>query len=128
MTVPPDEIVRVAQDGTRATNPPNDYWEDTQRAGFDIYFVFVAHSWFKLGALDNSDRNGNENPDMQTFDNLEYIINYAHSRGGRTHIWAWGDTVYDCTISLNYADNNKFFAYGRENSDDGIVWILIPLY
>jgi len=73
------------------TSRVDDYWDDTQKAGFDIYFVFVAHSWLKLGALDNSDRDGNENPDMQTFDNLEYIINYAHSRGGRTHIWAWGD-------------------------------------
>jgi len=73
------------------TSRVDDYWEDTQKAGFDIYFVFVAHSWLRLGALDNKDRGNNENPDLQTFDNLEYIINYAHSRGGRTHIWAWGD-------------------------------------
>ncbi len=37
-----------------------------------------------------NDRDLNE-PDLRLFDTLELAIKHAHERGGRTHIWAWGD-------------------------------------
>jgi len=70
-----------------------DYWEDTVDNGFCIYFVALFYSWFKKGALDIDMVNSADlaEPDLDVFDALEYVIDYAHQRGGRTHIWAWGD-------------------------------------
>lgn len=73
-----------------------DYWNDTQDNGFDIYFFAVFYSWFRMGALSIDDFASNSDPDLDQpdlalFDTLELAIKYAHERGGRTHIWAWGD-------------------------------------
>lgn len=70
-----------------------DYWNDTVDNGFEIYFVALFYSWFKQGALDRNAVNSKDlaAPDLDVFDALEYAIDYAHQRGGRTHIWAWGD-------------------------------------
>lgn len=74
----------------------DDYWNNTQENGFNIYFFAVFYSWFKMGALSIDDFSNEsdpelEQPDLALFDTLEYAITYAHQRGGRTHIWAWGD-------------------------------------
>ncbi len=73
-----------------------DYWSNTQDNGFDIYFIAVFYSWFRMGALSITDFSDNtdgdlDQPDLKLFDTLECAIRYAHERGGRTHIWAWGD-------------------------------------
>jgi hypothetical protein len=73
-----------------------DYWNNTQDNGFDIYFFAVFYSWFRMGALSIDDFSSNsdphlDQPDLALFDVLETAIKYAHERGGRTHIWAWGD-------------------------------------
>ena len=72
------------------------YWRNTQDNGFSIYFFAVFYSWFHIGALDIKDFSGSndlslDQPDLALFDTLEHAIKYAHARGGRTHIWAWGD-------------------------------------
>jgi len=74
----------------------DDYWQDTRDNGFDTYFFAVFYSWFRMGALSISDFTGGTDPDLDQpdpalFDALELAINHAHERGGRTHIWAWGD-------------------------------------
>ncbi len=70
-----------------------DYWEDAQNNGFDVVFVALFYSWFKQGALDVDDCNAAdyEAPDLEVFEALEYVIEYVHVRGGRVHIWAFGD-------------------------------------
>jgi len=73
-----------------------DYWNNTCENGFDIYFFAVFYSWFRMGALSINDFSGGadpdlDQPDLALFDTLELAIRYAHQRGGRTHIWAWGD-------------------------------------
>ena len=73
-----------------------DYWRNTRDNGFDIYFFAVFYSWFRMGALSIHDFSSRsdpdlDQPDMALFDSLELAIRYAHERGGRTHIWAWGD-------------------------------------
>jgi hypothetical protein len=73
-----------------------DYWSNTQDNGFDIYFFAVFYSWFQMGALSIDDFSGPndprlDEPDLALFDILERAIKHAHERGGRTHIWAWGD-------------------------------------
>ncbi len=74
----------------------DDYWGDTRDNGFDTYFFAVFYSWFRMGALSIGDFAGNTDPDLDApdtalFDALELAIRHAHERGGRTHIWAWGD-------------------------------------
>jgi hypothetical protein len=49
-----------------------------------------------MGALSINDFSGHsdtdlDQPDPILFEILERAIKYAHERGGRTHIWAWGD-------------------------------------
>ena len=72
------------------------YWNNTTENGFNIYFFAVFYSWFRMGALGINDFSGPDDPALDTpdpalFDTLEAAIRYAHARGGRTHIWAWGD-------------------------------------
>ncbi len=86
---------RILGDTDRANLIPA-YWEDSQENGFEIYFFAVFYSWFKMGALSIDDFDGGDDPaldepDLATFAMLEQAIRYAHDRGGRTHIWAWGD-------------------------------------
>lgn len=74
----------------------DDYWNNTLDNGFDIYFFGVLYSWFRMGALSIDDFSSAADPDLDQpdralFDTLEFAIKYAHQRGGRTHIWAWGD-------------------------------------
>jgi len=74
----------------------DDYWNTTRENGFDIYFFAVFYSWFRMGALSINDFSGGadpelDQPDLALFETLELAIRYAHERGGRTHIWAWGD-------------------------------------
>jgi hypothetical protein len=73
-----------------------DYWRDTCDNGFSVYFFAVFYSWFRMGTLSIDDFSGNadpdlDDPDLALFEVLESAITYAHERGGRTHIWAWGD-------------------------------------
>ncbi|MEA1889269.1 MAG: DUF5060 domain-containing protein [Pseudomonadota bacterium] len=73
-----------------------DYWNNTQDNGFNIYFFAVFYSWFRMGALSIDDFASDtgpdlDQPDLALFDTLELAIKHAHERGGRTHIWAWGD-------------------------------------
>ena len=73
-----------------------DYWNNTRENGFDIFFFAVFYSWFRMGALSINDFSGSadaelDQPDLALFDTLELAIKYAHERGGRIHIWAWGD-------------------------------------
>jgi len=74
----------------------DDYWNNTRDNGFNIYFFAVFYSWFRMGALSINDFSSGADPalnqpDPALFDALEAAIRYAHARGGRTHIWAWGD-------------------------------------
>jgi hypothetical protein len=73
-----------------------EYWRNTRENGFDIYFFAVFYSWFRMGALSINDFSNNadsdlDQPDLDLFQTLENAIRYAHSKGGHTHIWAWGD-------------------------------------
>lgn len=73
-----------------------DYWRDTRENGFDTYFFAVFYSWFRMGALGIDDFSSGDDTDLDTpdpalFEVLETAITHAHRRGGRTHIWAWGD-------------------------------------
>jgi len=73
-----------------------DYWSSTRENGFNLYFFAVFYSWFRMGALSINDFSGSNGPELNQpdpalFDTLELTIKYAHKRGGRTHIWAWGD-------------------------------------
>ncbi|UCF14838.1 MAG: DUF5060 domain-containing protein, partial [Phycisphaerales bacterium] len=73
-----------------------DYWNNTRENGFGIYFFAVFYSWFRMGALGINDFSGSNDPELDQpdpalFDTLELAIKHAHKRGGRTHIWAWGD-------------------------------------
>ena len=72
------------------------YWEDTRDNGFEVYFLSVFYSWFRMGALSIDDFSGGADPDLDQpdpalFDTLELAIKHVHERGGRAHIWAWGD-------------------------------------
>lgn len=84
---------RVWDDPVNRRHLIGDYWNDTVENGFQIYFVAIFYSWFKKGALDRKMVSSADlaAPDPDVFDALEYAIRYAHKRGGRTHIWAWGD-------------------------------------
>ena len=84
---------RIWDDPTNRKHLIDDYWNDTVDNGFNIYFVAMFYSWFKKGALDRNMVSSADlaAPDPDVFDALEYAITYAHQRGGRTHIWAWGD-------------------------------------
>jgi hypothetical protein len=86
---------RILGDPSRV-NLIADYWNNTQDNGFNIYFFAVFYSWFRMGALSIDDFASNsdpdlDQPDLELFDTLEHAITHAHERGGRTHIWAWGD-------------------------------------
>ncbi|NIA13801.1 MAG: DUF5060 domain-containing protein [Nitrospiraceae bacterium] len=86
---------RILGDPSRA-GLIEDYWNNTRDNGFNIYFFAVFYSWFRMGALSIDDFSsgadpGLDQPDPALFDALEHAIKYAHERGGRTHIWAWGD-------------------------------------
>ncbi len=86
---------RILGDPSRA-HLIDDYWENTRDNGFNTYFFAVFYSWFKMGALSIQDFSGGDDPALDTpdpalFDILEKAILHAHARGGRTHIWAWGD-------------------------------------
>jgi len=84
---------RVWDDPVHRQHLVESYWNDTVDNGFKVYFVAMFYSWFQQGALDTNmlDSPGVFTPDPEVFDALEYAIKYAHQRGGRTHIWAWGD-------------------------------------
>ncbi|MHC4671837.1 MAG: DUF5060 domain-containing protein [Planctomycetota bacterium] len=86
---------RILANPSRA-NLIDDYWNNTLDNGFNIYFFAVFYSWFRMGALSIDDFSSGTDPDLDQpdpalFDTLEIAIKYAHERGGRTHIWAWGD-------------------------------------
>jgi hypothetical protein len=86
---------RILGNAARA-NLVDDYWNDTLDNGFNTYFFAVFYSWFRIGALSIDDFPGPadpdlDQPDLALFDTLEFAIKYAHQRGGRAHIWAWGD-------------------------------------
>jgi hypothetical protein len=86
---------RILGDPSRA-HLIGDYWNNTRENGFNIYFFAVFYSWFRMGALGIDDFSSSadpdlDDPDLALFDTLELAIKHAHQRGGRTHIWAWGD-------------------------------------
>ncbi len=90
-----NDASRILGHPNRAHLAPK-YWENTRENGFNIYFFAVFYSWFRMGALSIDDFHsgadpGLDQPDPALFDTLEFAIRYAHERGGRTHIWAWGD-------------------------------------
>jgi len=66
------------------------YCAATKQNGFEIIFIHVNNSWFKLGKLSWNEHKS-ENPDRRTFGQLEKIITTAHRQGYRVHLWAWGD-------------------------------------
>jgi len=83
---------RIWDDPINRKHLIENYWNNTVDNGFQIYFVAIFYSWFKKGALDRNMVSSTDvtAPDPDVFDALEYAIKYAHQRGGRTHIWAWG--------------------------------------
>ncbi len=66
------------------------YFTDALKHGFEILFIHVCNSWFKLGAQAHTEHKRTD-PDPQAFALLEDIITRIHARGGRVHLWAWGD-------------------------------------
>jgi len=84
---------RIWDDPVNRRNLVADYWKNTVDNGFEIYYLAIFYSWFKKGASDVRSVGPDDmaSPDPDVFDALEYAIRYAHQRGGRTHIWAWGD-------------------------------------
>ena len=66
------------------------YLDDAGKHGFDTIFVHVNNNWFNLGTPRYTDHKS-RNPDPKTFEILEKVIATVHERGGRVHIWAWGD-------------------------------------
>ena len=77
-------------------NRVDDYFDNAAKSGFDIVFYFLTHQVYKLGAIQGFEHS-NVNPDPRTFCHLDYIIRYSHSRGGRVHLWCWGDAARDQT-------------------------------
>ena len=66
------------------------YCRNAKDNGFAIIFVSVNNQWVKKGALSWNDHDS-ENPDLETFQQLEQIILTAYKMGCRVHFWAWGD-------------------------------------
>ncbi len=66
------------------------YFADARKNGFEIIFIHVNNSWFKHGAEKYNEHKSTD-PDPVSFSILEGIITRAHAKGGRVHIWAWGD-------------------------------------
>ncbi len=88
-----NDASRIWDDPVNRKHMIANYWKNTVENGFRIYHVAIFYSWFKKGALDRRMISENDfaAPDPDVFEALEYAIQYAHQRGGRTHIWAWGD-------------------------------------
>jgi hypothetical protein len=80
----------------------SDYWEDAQDNGFDVVFAALFYSWFKQGALDKNgcEASDYKAPDLEVFEALEYVIDYVHTRGGRVHLWAFGDNARKQTANF----------------------------
>jgi len=68
----------------------NAYFTDAQKHGFEIVFIAVCNSWFKHGTKAHNEHQCSD-PDLKSFALLENIITRVHARGGRVHLWAWGD-------------------------------------
>ncbi len=66
------------------------YFTDAQKHGFEIIFIAVCNSWFKHGAKTHAEHKRTD-PDPESFVLLENIITRIHAKGGRVHLWAWGD-------------------------------------
>ena len=72
------------------------YLDNAFANGFEIVHLNVGNSWFDYPAY-SSDEHSSTNPDIITFRILETCIKKAHARGGRMHIWAWGDHARKAT-------------------------------
>lgn len=72
------------------------YLDNVFANGFEIVHLNVGNSWFNYPAY-SSEEHSSTNPDITTFRILETCIQKAHARGGRVHIWAWGDHARKAT-------------------------------
>lgn len=61
------------------------YLDEAQNNGFKIVYLSIGPSnWM-------TDRSGDVDPELETFEVLESLVSSAHERGMRVHLWAWGD-------------------------------------
>lgn len=81
---------QLGKDLNTAAKAWNAYLDNAFTNGFEIVHLEVANSWFSFPAY-RSDEHESTHPDIYTFRLLETCIKLAHARGGRVHIWAWGD-------------------------------------
>ena len=81
---------QLGTDQQAAGNAWDRYLDNAFANGFEVVHIYVANNWFSYPEY-SSDEHSNTNPDIHTFKILETCIQKAHARGGRVHIWAWGD-------------------------------------
>lgn len=77
-------------DPAKVASKTSQYLVEALRNGCEIIFVHVNNNWFKFGVRGHN-QHRSQNPDPTCFRVLETIITTAHQRGGRVHLWAWGD-------------------------------------
>jgi hypothetical protein len=86
----PRLVSGLPQQKSKLTELTTAYLNDARQNGFEIIFLTVVNSWFRLG-VNKHDEHSSVNPDLKTFESLETVITTAHRQGGRVHFWAWGD-------------------------------------
>jgi len=75
--------------------------DEVKAHGMTSFFVSVNNYWLQFGTKPRvasgpqgdglSDPDGPYNPDFQTFQQLDQLIQQAHQQGVGVHLWAWGD-------------------------------------
>lgn len=67
------------------------YVQEAKANGMDVVFGgIIANAFYQYGTI-RADENKSEEPDLDTFRELERAIINAHKAGGHIHFWAWGD-------------------------------------
>jgi hypothetical protein len=74
----------------RSADEVDAYFTDAQKHGFEVIFIAVCNSWFEHGTKAHTEHKRTD-PDPKSFALLENIITRIHAKGGRVHLWAWGD-------------------------------------
>jgi len=83
------DSTRKVSDATPAD--VDSYMDLADRDGFDwVFHDVIGNRWFEDGAVGH-DEHSSVNPDLDTFDALDMIIEKTRARGKTSHFWAWGD-------------------------------------
>ena len=74
--------------------------------GFTGPFIFVASKWVDAAMTSASfSDTSNRNPDPQSFEALERLIQRVHAKDGVVHIWCYGDCARDQCPQAAFGDN-----------------------